>query len=250
MNRGAFRDRGDARPVTAGPRRHGRRLAGQDRGRPRHRLRDRLRHRHGDPGTGDRPGPGRNGSRRRPGQLRREPRRPDAPIRPRSRRAKSANPADTITPANFVVAHDGTVTLTLTRPIHTLVAHYLPIPSVKTATGDRHRSTERPDGQAHALTGSGPGPRGRLHPDRRAVGPGPPQPGRGPPTRRRSCVSICQRICRPSSRSRSSGTTASRTSSSRPCQRRAHRQRPGRDRRAAGPGGPGRRSPTAPAPST
>lgn len=48
--------------------------------------------------------------------------------------AKAANPADTITPANFVVAHDGTVTLTLTRPIHTLVAHYLPFPSVKTAT--------------------------------------------------------------------------------------------------------------------
>lgn len=50
--------------------------------------------------------------------------------------AKSANPADKIAPANFVVAHDGTVTLTLTRPIHTLVAHYLPIPSVKTATAD------------------------------------------------------------------------------------------------------------------
>jgi hypothetical protein len=49
--------------------------------------------------------------------------------------AKASNPADTITPQDFVVSPTGVVTLTLTRPIHTLLAHYLPIQSAKVATG-------------------------------------------------------------------------------------------------------------------
>lgn len=48
--------------------------------------------------------------------------------------AKAADPADTIKPGDFVVTQSGLVTLKLTRPVHTLVAHYLPIPAAKSAT--------------------------------------------------------------------------------------------------------------------
>ncbi len=47
--------------------------------------------------------------------------------------AQQANPANTIAPAAFSVSIAGVVSLTLKRPVHTLVAHYLPIPSAKTA---------------------------------------------------------------------------------------------------------------------
>jgi hypothetical protein len=52
--------------------------------------------------------------------------------------ARSANPANTIKPADFVVSTSGAVTVTVTRPVHTLVAHYLPIPSatLASATGN------------------------------------------------------------------------------------------------------------------
>jgi len=56
--------------------------------------------------------------------------------------ARGANSTDTIAPADFVVAKDGTVTLKLSRPVHTLVAHYLPISSatLATATGVARQS--------------------------------------------------------------------------------------------------------------
>ncbi len=47
--------------------------------------------------------------------------------------AKESNPANTIAPSAFTVSTGGIVTLTIRRPIHTLVAHYLPIPSAQTA---------------------------------------------------------------------------------------------------------------------
>jgi hypothetical protein len=40
--------------------------------------------------------------------------------------AHSGNTANVISPKNFVVSPTGVVTLTMTRPIHTLFAHYLP----------------------------------------------------------------------------------------------------------------------------
>jgi hypothetical protein len=49
--------------------------------------------------------------------------------------AKASNSANVIKPADFTVTTKGVVTLKLTRPIHTLVAHYLPIASVRTAVG-------------------------------------------------------------------------------------------------------------------
>jgi hypothetical protein len=48
--------------------------------------------------------------------------------------ARDANPADVIRPSDFVVTPAGVVTLKLTRPVHTLIAHYLPIPAAKLAT--------------------------------------------------------------------------------------------------------------------
>ena len=48
--------------------------------------------------------------------------------------AHLANAADQIKPVDFVVTSTGVVTLTLERPIHTVVAHYLPVDKVKTAT--------------------------------------------------------------------------------------------------------------------
>jgi hypothetical protein len=47
--------------------------------------------------------------------------------------AKESNPANTIAPSAFTVSTGGIVNLTVTRPIRTLVAHYLPISSAKTA---------------------------------------------------------------------------------------------------------------------
>jgi hypothetical protein len=57
--------------------------------------------------------------------------------------AHSSNPADVIIPADFVVASDGSVTLRLSRPVHTVVARYLPIASAKlaTASGVAHPSS-------------------------------------------------------------------------------------------------------------
>jgi Flp pilus assembly protein TadG len=48
--------------------------------------------------------------------------------------ARGSNPANTIAPAQFTVSNKGIVTLTVTRNVHTLVAHYLPIDAAKTAT--------------------------------------------------------------------------------------------------------------------
>lgn len=50
--------------------------------------------------------------------------------------AKAADPADTIKPADFVVTQAGVVTLKLSRPVHTIVARYLPIPAAKMATAN------------------------------------------------------------------------------------------------------------------
>ena len=50
--------------------------------------------------------------------------------------ARAANDADVVVPNSLVVARDGSVTLRLQRPIHTVVAHFLPIDQVKTATSD------------------------------------------------------------------------------------------------------------------
>jgi hypothetical protein len=47
--------------------------------------------------------------------------------------AKESNPDNSISPSSFTVSTGGIVNLTVTRPIHTLVAHYLPISSAKTA---------------------------------------------------------------------------------------------------------------------
>jgi hypothetical protein len=48
--------------------------------------------------------------------------------------AKAANPADVIKPLDFTVTTTGVVKLTLQRPIHTVVAHYLPDDKFKVAT--------------------------------------------------------------------------------------------------------------------
>jgi hypothetical protein len=48
--------------------------------------------------------------------------------------AQSANPADTIKPSDFRISTTGVVTVVVSRPVHTLLAHYLPMTSAKTAT--------------------------------------------------------------------------------------------------------------------
>jgi hypothetical protein len=48
--------------------------------------------------------------------------------------ARTENSEDVVVPGGFVVARDGSVTVQLTRPIHTVVAHYLPVDAFKTAT--------------------------------------------------------------------------------------------------------------------
>jgi hypothetical protein len=48
--------------------------------------------------------------------------------------AKASDPADVIKPLDFTVTTAGVVKLTMERPIHTVVAHYLPFDNVKVAT--------------------------------------------------------------------------------------------------------------------
>jgi hypothetical protein len=48
--------------------------------------------------------------------------------------ARTENSEDVVVPGGFVVARDGSVTVQLTRPIHTVVAHYLPVDAFRTAT--------------------------------------------------------------------------------------------------------------------
>src|SRR3954451_6712137 len=48
--------------------------------------------------------------------------------------AKAADPADVIKPLDFTVTSTGEVKLTMTRPIHTVVAHYLPVDKLRVAT--------------------------------------------------------------------------------------------------------------------
>ena len=48
--------------------------------------------------------------------------------------AHASNPANTIAPAQFTVSNKGIVTLTIHRPVHTLIAHYLPIDAAKSAS--------------------------------------------------------------------------------------------------------------------
>jgi hypothetical protein len=48
--------------------------------------------------------------------------------------ARAENVDDVLVPSSLVVAHDGSITLKLTRPIHTVVAHYLPVDGFKTVT--------------------------------------------------------------------------------------------------------------------
>lgn len=48
--------------------------------------------------------------------------------------ARGENADDVLVPGSLVVAHDGSVTLKLTRPIHTVVAHYLPVDAFKVVT--------------------------------------------------------------------------------------------------------------------
>jgi hypothetical protein len=48
--------------------------------------------------------------------------------------AHDANPDDVIVKGSLSVGRDGSVSLQLTRPIHTVVAHYLPVESFKTVT--------------------------------------------------------------------------------------------------------------------
>jgi hypothetical protein len=50
--------------------------------------------------------------------------------------AHEADPADVILPANFRVTPQGTVTVVVSRPIHTVFAHFLPMDKLKTATAD------------------------------------------------------------------------------------------------------------------
>jgi hypothetical protein len=49
-------------------------------------------------------------------------------------KAKEDNLQNTVVKGSFLVERDGAVSVKLTRPIHTVVAHYLPITSLKTAT--------------------------------------------------------------------------------------------------------------------
>ena len=48
--------------------------------------------------------------------------------------AKAADSADVIKPLEFTVTSTGEVKLTMTRQIHTVVAHYLPVDKFKVAT--------------------------------------------------------------------------------------------------------------------
>jgi hypothetical protein len=48
--------------------------------------------------------------------------------------AKADNSANVIVRGTFLVERDGAASVTLTRPIHTVVAHYLPVDAFKTAT--------------------------------------------------------------------------------------------------------------------
>lgn len=50
--------------------------------------------------------------------------------------AHEGDPSDVIRPADFRVTAQGTVTLVVSRPIHTVVAHFLPVDKIKTATAD------------------------------------------------------------------------------------------------------------------
>lgn len=49
--------------------------------------------------------------------------------------AKAADPKDTIKPLDFTVTSAGVVNVTLQRPFHTLVAHYLPVDKFKVTIG-------------------------------------------------------------------------------------------------------------------
>jgi hypothetical protein len=57
--------------------------------------------------------------------------------------AHSSNTADVIVPSDFVVSSDGSVTLKMSRPVHTVFAHYLPIAAAKlaAASGAAHPSS-------------------------------------------------------------------------------------------------------------
>jgi hypothetical protein len=57
--------------------------------------------------------------------------------------AHSSNTADVIVPSDFVISSDGSVTLKMSRPVHTVFAHYLPIASAKlaSASGAAHPSS-------------------------------------------------------------------------------------------------------------
>jgi hypothetical protein len=48
--------------------------------------------------------------------------------------AKQDDIQNVVVKGSFVVERDGSVSITLTRPIHTVVAHYLPVTAFKTAT--------------------------------------------------------------------------------------------------------------------
>jgi hypothetical protein len=48
--------------------------------------------------------------------------------------AKEDNTLNVVVNGSLVVERDGAVSVTLTRPIHTVVAHYLPVEAFKTAT--------------------------------------------------------------------------------------------------------------------
>jgi hypothetical protein len=48
--------------------------------------------------------------------------------------AKQADTYNVVVKGSFVVEKDGSVSIKLTRPIHTVVAHYLPVTAFKTAT--------------------------------------------------------------------------------------------------------------------
>jgi hypothetical protein len=49
-------------------------------------------------------------------------------------KALEDDPANVIVKGSLVVEPNGTVSLQLTRPIHTVLAHYLPAPSLRTAS--------------------------------------------------------------------------------------------------------------------
>jgi hypothetical protein len=48
--------------------------------------------------------------------------------------AAEENTQNVVVKGSFVVARDGSVSIELTRPIHTVVAHHLPVAGFKTAT--------------------------------------------------------------------------------------------------------------------